>query len=179
LPLPDRAAVAGNLSWLLAVLNTSWLPEDLMMKVDKMTMAVGLEARTPYLDHRLVESMARLPDRYKVRGTGSKFLLRRLAAELLPPQVAGRRKQGFNVPLGTWFRGELRPLLMDALASRAVKQAGLIDARVARRIAAAHLDGRGDYGRQLWTILCYQLWYERFMGGRAAERPLGAVAATV
>lgn len=170
-PQPDRARVTDPLNWLLATLTADWLPDDLLMKVDKMTMAVGLEARTPYLDHRLVEAMARLPARYKAHLRTSKVLLRQLAKELLPPQVAGRPKHGFDVPLGAWFRGALRPMLLDTLESRAVKEAGLIDPAVARRIADAHLAGRGDHGRQLWTLLCFQLWYERFMVGRDDSLP--------
>lgn len=170
-PQPDRSKVADPLNWLMAALTASWLPDDLLMKVDKMTMAVGLEARTPYLDHRLVEFVARLPAWYKTRPWSSKFLLRQLALELLPPHVAGRRKHGFDVPLDAWFRGALRPMLLDTLESRAIRQAGLIDPGVARRIADDHLAERGNHGRQLWALLCFQLWYDRFMAGRAGDAP--------
>jgi asparagine synthase (glutamine-hydrolysing) len=160
--LVDRAQVPDALNWLLAVHFQSWLPDDLLMKVDKMSMAVGLEARTPFLDHRLVEETTRWPANFKIRGWTNKYLLRRLAAELLPPAIAQRPKHGFDVPIDAWLRGEMRQLLSDTLASRDIHEAGIIDCDEARRIAADHLAERGDFGQQLWSILCFQLWYAQY-----------------
>jgi len=164
--VPSRAQTPDALDWLLAALCRSWLPDELLMKVDKMTMAVGLEARTPFLDHRLVEDVARLPSSYKIRGWTNKYLLRRLGGTLLPAEVAGRGKDNFEVPVDAWFRGELRQLLLDTLDCGHLRDSGIIDPVEARRLADEHLDRKSERGLQLWTILCLGLWYERFIGGR-------------
>jgi asparagine synthase (glutamine-hydrolysing) len=161
--LPSRQNIPGALDWLLAALCQTWLPDDLLMKVDKMTMAVGLEARAPFLDQRLVDAMARVPAHHKLRGATGKYLLRKLAGELLPADIAGRRKHGFDVPTDAWFRGELRELLLDTLESPSFRDAGIVNAREATSLARDHLDGRADHGQRLWTILCFHLWYERFI----------------
>lgn len=160
--LPSRGDIPGALDWLLAALTETWLPDDLLMKVDKMTMAASIEARTPFLDHRLVEEMAALPDRYKLSGRGNKVLLRRLARELLPAELVARPKHGFDVPLDAWFRGELRPLLHDALTGKDAEEMGLVNGAEARRLAETHQSGRGNHGQQLWTILCFHLWLQGF-----------------
>jgi asparagine synthase (glutamine-hydrolysing) len=162
--LPPVDGVADPLNWHLAALNAAWLPDDLLMKVDKMTMAAGLEARTPFLDHRLVEEVARFPASYKLRPRRAKYLLRRLAETLLPPWAVNRPKHGFDVPIDAWLRGPLRPMLRDTLTGEMVRKAGVLDAGEVDRLIAAHLEGRRPTGRQLWAILCFQLWYDRFLG---------------
>jgi asparagine synthase (glutamine-hydrolysing) len=162
--LPAVDAVSDPLNWLLAALNAAWLPDDLLMKVDKMTMAAGLEARTPFLDHRLVEEVARFPASYKLRPRRSKYLLRRLAEALLPPWVVNRPKHGFDVPIDAWLRGPLQPMLRDTLTRETVRNVGVLDAGEVDRLIAAHLEGRRTVGRQLWAILCFQLWHDRFLG---------------
>jgi asparagine synthase (glutamine-hydrolysing) len=162
--LPDRESVSEPLNWLLAALNASWLPDDLLMKVDKMTMAAGLEARTPFLDHRLVEEVARFPATLKVRPRTSKYLLRRLAATLLPAWAVSRPKHGFDVPIDGWLRGPLRPMLRDMLGNDMVRKSGVLDVTEVDRLVAAHIDGRASFGRQLWAMLCFQLWHDRFLG---------------
>jgi asparagine synthase (glutamine-hydrolysing) len=162
--LPTAGAVSDPLNWLLAALNAAWLPDDLLMKVDKMTMAAGLEARTPFLDHRLVEAVARFPAAYKLRPRRSKYLLRRLAETLLPTWAVNRPKHGFDVPIDAWLRGPLRTMLRDTLTSETVRKVGVLDAGEVDRLIAVHLAGRRNVGRQLWAILCFQLWHDRFLG---------------
>src|SRR5204863_1139587 len=101
-----------------------YLPEDLLAKVDIASMANSLEARSPFLDHRLVEFCAALPSSYKLRGRTSKWLLRRLMRDRLPPEVLTRSKMGFGVPVGEWLRGDLRPLLEDTVLSSRATQRG-------------------------------------------------------
>jgi asparagine synthase (glutamine-hydrolysing) len=166
--LPPARSNVDRLDWLLEALFTTWLPDDLLMKVDKMTMAVGLEARAPFLDHQLVETVARMPSQLKIRGITRKYLLRRLAGELLPARVAQRPKHGFEPPIDSWLRGTMRTLLFDTLSGRSLEQAGWLDVEAVRGLAAAHDSGRGNFGFQLWTILCFQLWFDHFVRAGSA-----------
>jgi asparagine synthase (glutamine-hydrolysing) len=140
-----------------------WLPDDLLLKMDKMSMAASIEARVPLLDHPLVEWAARLPDRYKVRGLEGKVLLKRLARKLVPREVVDRRKVGFTVPLAPWFRGPLRPLLMDTLLSPTCLGRGYYDGNVLRGYVEDHVKGRRDRSRELWTLLTLELWHRAFV----------------
>jgi len=140
-----------------------WLPDDLLMKVDKMSMAASVEARVPLLDHPLIEWSAGLPDRFKTRGLVGKVLLKRLGDRLLPREIVHRRKVGFTVPLAPWFRGPLRPLLEDALLSPASLARGYFDASSLRGYVADHVEGRRDRSRELWTLLTLELWHRAFI----------------
>jgi asparagine synthase (glutamine-hydrolysing) len=140
-----------------------WLPDDLLMKVDKMSMAASIEARVPLLDHPLIEWAAKLPDRFKVGGLEGKILLKRLARRLIPAEVVDRPKVGFTVPLAPWFRGPLRELLGDTLLSPACLGRGYYDAATLRRTVEDHLEGRRDRSRELWTLLTLELWHRAFI----------------
>jgi asparagine synthase (glutamine-hydrolysing) len=169
--LPSRALIPDRLNWLLASLTRRWLPDDLLMKVDKTTMAVGLEARTPFLDHRLFEEVATFPARYKLRLGTSKYLLRRLGRTLLPAEVVRQKKHGFDVPLDAWLRGDLRTLVLDTLTREACEATGVLDGGEVSRLLGRHLAGRAGLGQMLWTVLCFVLWHQQFVGGR---RPTAA-----
>ena len=140
-----------------------WLPDDLLMKMDKMSMAASIEARVPLLDHPLIEWAARLPDRLKVRGLAGKVLLKQLARKLVPAEVVDRRKVGFTVPLAPWFRGPLKPLLSDTLLSPTCLGRGYYDASVLRGYVEDHVEGRRDRSRELWTLLTLELWHRAFV----------------
>ena len=146
-----------------------WLPDDLLMKMDKMSMAASVEARVPLLDHELVEWAARLPARLKVRGFEGKVLLKRLARRLLPREVVDRPKVGFTVPLSPWFRGPLREVLCDTLLSPTCLGRGYFDPAVLRGYVEDHLRGRRDRARELWTLLTLELWHRDFID-RAPSR---------
>jgi asparagine synthase (glutamine-hydrolysing) len=158
-----------------------WLPDDLLMKMDKMSMAASVEARVPLLDHPLIEWAAHLPDRFKVQGLTGKVLLKRLARTLVPPEVVDRRKVGFTVPLSPWFRGALRPLLQDTLLSPTCLGRGYYDAGVLSGYVADHVEGRRDRSRELWTLLTLELWHRAFVDRTPvparAYRPPARVAA--
>lgn len=139
------------------------LPGELLAKVDRMTMAHGLEGRAPFLDHPLAEFAARLPVHYKMRGLTPKYLLRKLAARLLPPPIARRRKQGFGVPLGDWFRNELFGLLHTTLLSDRLAARGLLQPRAVKRLLYSHQSGKADYSQQLWTLLNLELWFQTYI----------------
>lgn len=146
-----------------------WLTDDLLMKMDKMSMAASVEARVPLLDNALIDWALRLAPRHKVRGLEGKRLLKRLARRLLPPEVVDRPKVGFTVPLSPWFRGELRELLADTLLAPACLGRGYFEPAVLRGYVDDHLAGRRDRGRELWTLLTLELWHRQWID-RSPER---------
>ncbi len=155
-----------------------YLAGDLLTKVDRCTMAHGVESRAPFLRQSLVEFALALPERAKLRGKTGKWALREAARGLLPAEVLGRRKQGFSPPFSAWARGPLRTVVDDALAPARVARAGVLDPRAVRETVNAHLENRADRGRTLWTLLSLQMWAERWVTGAAAA-PAASEAATV
>jgi len=150
----------------------TYLPGDLLTKVDRCTMAHGVESRAPFLRASLVEFALALPDRAKLRGTGGKWALKQAARGLLPPDLLARRKQGFSPPFSAWARGPLRGLVVETLSPAAIERAGVLDARSVHRLLREHLDGREDRGRTLWALLSLQCWAERRVAAPvAAPRP--------
>lgn len=147
----------------LAVDTAFYLPTDLLVKMDIMSMANALEARSPFLDHHLVEFVARLPSSMKVHRLTSKALLKRALGDVLPRETLHRRKWGFAVPIGAWFRTGLRDFLSDHLLSSQVARDGLLRQGAITALVQAHGSGRADYAHQLWTLLALELWYRRFI----------------
>ena len=141
----------------------SYLPDDILVKLDRMTMANSLEGRAPFLSHRLVEFAVRLPHALRVRDGRGKHLLRRTAARWLPPEVLNKPKQGFAIPLGQWFRGPLAALAGDLFASRAFRDRGLLQPEAARRYLDGHLRGDADHGELLWSMVSLELWARRYL----------------
>src|SRR5262249_17528868 len=131
----------------------SYLPYDLLVKVDITSMANSLEARSPFLDHEVMELAARLPARFKLRGRTSKFLLKRAFADLLPVENVRRPKMGFGIPVGQWFRGPLRGLVRDTVLSREAAGRGYFRPQEVQRLVDLHLEGRADHSYQLWNLL--------------------------
>ncbi len=142
----------------------SYLPDDILVKLDRMAMANSLEGRAPLLSHRLVEFAVRLPRSLRVRDGRGKHLLRRAAARWLPPDVLNKRKQGFAIPLAQWFRGPLAALAGDVFASRAFRDRGLLQPEAARRYLDGHLRGDADHGELLWLMVSLELWARRYLG---------------
>ena len=155
LPDPVDAAMAVDVA--------SYLPYDLLVKVDITSMANSLEARSPFLDHEVMEFAARLPVEIKFRGRRLKHLLKRAFADLLPPENVNRRKMGFGVPVGQWFRGPLRELLRDALLSQQSLKRGYFHEPEVRRLVDEHLERRADHSFQLWNLLMLELWHREFI----------------
>ncbi len=137
------------------------LPGDMLVKVDRATMSVGLEARQPLLDHRLVEMSWRMPMHLKLRDGVGKWALREILARYLPRQVFERPKQGFAVPLAQWLRGPLREWADDLLSPRALAETGIFDASLVRREWAAHLARHKNVEHRLWVVLMAQAWSRR------------------
>lgn len=150
----DRALMADT---------SHYLPNDLLVKVDIASMAVSLEARSPFLDHHVMEFAASLPARYKLRGLTTKYLLKRALKGLLPPENLTRSKMGFGVPIGRWFRGELKSFLAEAILSERALGRGYFKREAVNRLVEEHTDGRRDYAHQLWTLLMLELWHQEFI----------------
>jgi asparagine synthase (glutamine-hydrolysing) len=150
----------------MAVDVRSYLPYDLLVKVDITSMANSLEARSPFLDHELMEFAARLPVSLKLRGGTHKYLLKRAFADLLPPENVNRRKMGFGVPVGQWFRGPLRDLLCDSLLSDRCRSRGYFTPSEIKRLVGEHLNGRADHAYPLWSLLMLELWHHEFIDTR-------------
>jgi len=147
---------------LLADIMT-YLPNDLLVKVDIATMANSLEARSPFLDHHVIEFAASLPEKYKLRGFTTKYLLKQMLRKLLPAENLDRRKMGFGVPIGHWFRGKLQPFLRETLLAESSLKRGLFKPEGVKRLVELHTRGERDYSQQLWTLLMLELWFQRFI----------------
>jgi asparagine synthase (glutamine-hydrolysing) len=140
---------------------------ELLMKQDQMSMAASIESRVPFLDHKLVEFSTALPDRLKLRGWTTKYVLREAMKGLLPEAILRRRKMGFPVPLGRWFRGEFRGLLDEFVVGERAVARGLFRGAVLRRLVEEHVAGRVDHTERLWTLVNFEMWQRRFLDGEA------------
>ena len=140
-----------------------YLPDDILFKVDRMSMAVSLETRGPFLDYTLVEFAARLPASLRLRGLNGKYVLKRAMRDILPREILQRRKLGFNIPYKNWLRSELRGLLQEALSPRRLEQQGLFNACYVQKLITEHLAGVRDHAHKLWQLLIFQLWADRYL----------------
>ena len=166
---PDAAfaAATGGISgWADASIGAyvrGYLQEDILVKVDRASMAASLEVRAPFLDPDLMDFLATVTPSLKLRLMTQKYLLKRLMRGRIPDAIVDRPKQGFAVPLDAWFRGALRPLAIERLSPDRVKAVGLLDTDAVARLLRDHLSGRVDRGRQLWLLLQLELWGERWL----------------
>ena len=143
-----------------------YLPNDMLVKVDRMTMAHGLEARTPFLDHQLVETAARISPNWKMRALmQKKYLLRRLLKNRVPPSIRWQTKRGFNVPVGIWIKNGLRDFFGDTLAM--LRHSGWINMSYLEKIFQQHLNNEKDYSHHLWGLLILSLWWQLFLQEKA------------
>jgi asparagine synthase (glutamine-hydrolysing) len=154
---------AGVVDAALMTDTMTYLPNDLLVKVDIATMAVSLEARSPFLDHHVIEFAASLPEKFKLRGLTTKYLLKRVLRKLLPAENLDRRKMGFGVPITHWLRGNLQGFLRETLLSERSLKRGLFKPAVVTRLVAEHTGRQKDHAHQLWTLLMLELWYQRFI----------------
>ena len=158
-----RANGIGILDAMLLTDQMTYLPNDLLVKVDIATMAVSLEARSPFLDHHVIEFAASLPQDLKLRRLTSKYLLKKVLRKLLPSENLNRRKMGFGVPIGHWFRGKMQPFLREVVLSDKAMRRGLFKPEAVRQLIELHTRGERDYSHQLWTLLMLELWFQRFI----------------
>jgi asparagine synthase (glutamine-hydrolysing) len=141
----------------------TYLPCDLLTKVDIASMANSLEVRCPFLDHSVVELAVRIPQGLKMRGWQAKYILKKAFADLLPPQILRRGKMGFGVPIAEWFRGELSGYLREVLLDSAALGRGYFRPEAVRHMVEEHIARRADHGYKLWALLMLELWHRQFM----------------
>jgi asparagine synthase (glutamine-hydrolysing) len=144
----------------------TYLPLDILTKVDRMTMAHSLEARPPLLDHTLVERVFSLRSSLKLTSDGTqKAIFKNAVADLLPPEILTRPKRGFGVPIVKWFRGALKSPMQELLGDRRFVERGWLDENTVRAIVAEHLDGRRDHALPIWSLMTLELWARQFLDG--------------
>ena len=140
-----------------------YLPEYQLMYMDRMSMAHGLEVRSPLCDYKLVEYVTNLPTAYRLKGTRSKHIFKEIARKWLPTEITERRKVGFDSPVGQWFKGELKVFLLSFLSRENVKRSGLLDPDGVAALIGEHLSGRRDYSLQLWSLLALETWFRMYI----------------
>jgi len=158
-----QANGTGVLDATLLTDQMTYLPNDLLVKVDIASMANSLEARAPFLDHKVIEFAASLPENIKMPRYRNKYLLKKVAARLVPREVIYRRKMGFGVPVGHWFRKEMKDFVRDVLLSESFKTRGIIRPESVQTIVDQHINGIVDHAFPIWTLLMLELWYRRFV----------------
>jgi asparagine synthase (glutamine-hydrolysing) len=141
----------------------TYLPSDILTKVDIASMAFSLECRSPFMDHEVVELAARMPVEFKLAGRRGKRILIDTFADLIPSSIQTRRKMGFGVPIDHWFRNSLRGLLVDTLLSRQCLDRGYFDPKAVRLLVDEHTTSRWDHSARLWLLLVFELWCQRFV----------------
>lgn len=167
----DTPSSASLLQRLLYVDLKSYLHE-LLMKQDQMSMAASIESRVPFLDHKLVEFSTSLPDRLKLRGWTTKYVLREAMRGLVPRGILKRRKMGFPVPLGRWFRSEFRPLLNEFVIGQRAIARGLFRREFLVRLVEEHAAGTADHTERLWALLNFEIWQRQFLDGEPLKGKL-------
>ena len=167
-----ESAAGCDLTRVMDVDVNTYLPGDLLVKADLSTMACSLEARSPFLDHIVMEWAAGLPGDLKIRGGTTKYLLKRALGDWLPAHLLERPKMGFGVPLASWLRTGLRPLAHDLLTDATARDRGLFDPRTVARLLSEHAGGQ-DHSNRIWTLMQFELWHRTHLPVRppAGLRP--------
>ena len=171
-----RNGSAGRLEDQLYADLKTYLVDDLLVKVDRMSMAVSLEARVPFLDHEVVEFAARIPAALKLRGFTRKHILRKAVGHLLPPAILTRGKEGFSIPMKNWLRGELKPMMLDLLSADRLRRQGWFQGAYVEHLISEHLQGRANHSHRLWPLMVFQLWCDRYLTGMWECQPGGEYA---
>src|SRR5260221_10969424 len=173
--LLEKNPQRDDLSSMLYLDTKIWLPDNLLMKGDKMTMAASLESRIPLLDSHLVEYAASIPSHLKTKSFKAKYLLKRAFADFLPEPILTRKKMGFNVPTGIWFREGQRGLITRLLLSEQMRARGYFNTGCVEMLLQDHLNGRTDYQKQLFILASLELWFRVFIDAHRLECPYGPV----
>jgi len=165
----DPALDGDPIAQLLSVNMKSYLPGDLLVKTDRMTMANSLEARCPFLDHRLLEFACAIPSELKLKGMTTKYILKRALQDIVPRQIIRRKKHGFGVPVGRWFRTSLKRYLHETLLSPQALRRGYFHEAALRRLIDEHQSGKRDHGHRLWSLLTFEIWQRIFIDGEKSS----------
>jgi asparagine synthase (glutamine-hydrolysing) len=175
-----EAPTEDSLERLIYLYAKSYLQDDILVKVDRASMACSLEVRAPFLDVDLVEFLGTVPPRLKLRRLDTKHLLKQAMRDVLPPGIADRPKKGFGVPVAEWIKGPLREQLQDELSPERLRVQGIFRPDEVQRLLGEHLSGRRDHRKPLWTLYVFQLWHRRWIEERRSHKvhsPTGAARA--
>ncbi|HYJ47924.1 MAG TPA: asparagine synthase (glutamine-hydrolyzing), partial [Pyrinomonadaceae bacterium] len=168
----DYAASVGTGEQLDAMLyldSKTYLPGDILTKVDRMTMAVSLEARVPLLDHRLIDFVTRIPASMKMKGLETKHIFKRAISDLVPAEILNRPKQGFGMPVEQWINDQLRGRTRETLTEQRTRERGIVEARYVNMLLDEHERGRRDHSNALWTLFMLELWHRAFVDRTEAK----------
>jgi len=165
-----RQTDATSLLDRLLYADTRTYLHELLMKQDQMSMAASIESRVPFLDHRLVEFSSRLPERMKLRGATTKYILRQSMKGLLPQAILSRPKMGFPVPVGTWFRGAFGWVIEEYVLSERALSRGIFDPTFVRSIFHRHQAGGEDHSERMWALVNFEIWQRQFLDGEQASQ---------
>lgn len=161
----DRAGTSDSLSRIQYVDVKTYLPDDILVKVDRASMANSLEVRAPLLDHRFIEFTAKIPSSLKLKGSIGKYIFKKSLEKLIPEDILYRKKMGFAVPLASWLRNDLKPMAESLLLQK--YSDGMLDNRAVERLWKEHQGGRRNRATELWTLLMFRLWQQRFSKGNS------------
>jgi asparagine synthase (glutamine-hydrolysing) len=165
------AQVSDAREKMLYVDTMSFLPDDCLFKVDRMSMAHGLEVRVPFLDRQLVEFSARIPFGYKIRGLTSKYILKRTFAPYLPRKILRQRKQGFTIPISAWLRGELGGLAASVLLSNSLERRDLFERERLKWMLEEHRNGKQELGHRIWSLVVFEIWARLYLDEKINSAP--------
>jgi asparagine synthase (glutamine-hydrolysing) len=149
----------------------TYMVDDILTKVDRMSMAVSLEARDPLLDHKLLEFAARVPSALKIKDGRGKYLLRKVLQRRVPADILERGKQGFEAPIGEWLRGPLAPMADALLTDGRLRDRGIFDDREVGRLWSEHKSARADHRHRLWQLVMLELWFRQFPDRNNVQAP--------
>jgi len=152
-----------SLSYMMAIDYQTYLVDDILQKVDRASMTVSLEAREPYLDHRLIEWSAQLPDNFKYNKGVKKFILKEITHKYIPKKIMDRPKMGFAIPIENWMMNELKEKVMYYLDAKKIKQQGIFNSETVEVYKKKFMNGKKEYGVKIWYLLMFQMWYEKWM----------------
>jgi asparagine synthase (glutamine-hydrolysing) len=164
----DQTDAESLLNQLLYVDTKAYLHE-LLMKQDQMSMAASIESRVPFLDHKLVEFTARLPDRLKLRGWTTKYVLRRSMKDVLPPEIISRSKMGFPVPLGSWLRERYRSVVDEYVLGERALARNIFNRQTVERLVTEHQEGTSNHADRLWALITFEVWMRQFIDDEKGE----------
>ena len=163
IPYFERCSELDAVTQMMWVDLQTYLPDDILVKVDRMSMAVSLESRSPFLDHVLIEALAGVPTSLKLKGMTPKHLLKKISQPFLPPEIIARPKQGFVVPIAAWLKTELRDFFQDAVLAPSAYNRDFFERAALERVLKEHQQGRRDHSQALWAVLMFELWCRRFL----------------
>ncbi len=160
----QKATSKDPLNRQLYVDTKTYLCDNILVKVDRMSMATSLEARVPFLDHRVVEFAARVPGSMKMANGRTKILVKDALAKLLPQMITKRGKEGFSIPIKNWLKSELKPLMMETLAPEKIRADGFFQADMIERLIKEHLQNKENHSHRLWALMVFQIWKQTYLG---------------